>query len=293
MVKEKKNAHSQRNLSKLVDKAKNDQILAAYANSREDLARLRSKSSKNAQAFLSRPRSLATSGVPLQSLSSEEFRLAEQFHLGIDQRRGRDFCPYAHPTREPLGRLMQHAQTCKPGGDTYKVHTSLTNFLVELAGKAGVPCDREPLDLIPGSQERPADVLLRGIEGRMIAVDVTFVNTLSTTTLPRASVTAGAACASREAAKIAKYRANLSAANRNMDFIPFAVESYGSIGDGARHVMNVLIERIARREELDLGKAKERFFYELSTVIKQNVTQRIVSRQPAPVGEGGLMVRLR
>ena len=53
---------------------------------------------------------------------------------------------------------------------------------------------------------RPADALLRGVEGRTIAVDVTIVNTLQQQSLERASVTSGAACGDREALKIAKYR---------------------------------------------------------------------------------------
>jgi len=114
---------------------------------------------------------------------------------------------------------------------------------------------------------------------------VTVVNTLQQQSLLRASVTTGAACADREALKITKYRVNLS--RHNIDFVPFAVETYGFIGTHARSMLNLFANRIARKEDESLGKIKHRLMYELQTIVMRSVAQRIRSRQVSPSRDRG------
>jgi hypothetical protein len=161
-----------------------------------------------------------------------------------------------------------------------KLHGALTDFILSLAHRSDITADREPPRLIPdvgNGNMRPADVLLRGVEGRTIAIDVTVVNTLQQQHIQSASVTTGAACVIREGMKIAKYRAHLA---RNLiDFVPFAIESYGFIGSHARGMLDLFANRIARKDDEMLGKVKHRLMYELQTIVLRSVAQRIRSRQ--------------
>lgn len=282
--------HAQKKLSKRVDDRKYERVLGAYQQSEAHLARLHSKRSHNAQAHLSRPRSiLSSSAAAMPKMSSSEFREAQLHGLGVDQRRGATHCPFPHDAPELLGALSEHAVRCKNAGGAYKAHRALSDFLQETATRAGVSAEREPPDLIPGSQERPADVLLRNFGGATLAVDVTVVDTLQTRTLYAASVTAGAAARQKESLKEAKYAARLS--HNNIQFDAFAIETYGFIGNRARSLLDDLAFRIARKEEEPIAKIKNALFYGLQTIIKQQVAQRILARIPPSGADTTVRIR--
>ena len=123
-----------------------------------------------------------------------------------------------------------------------------------------------------------------GRESAAIRV-VTIVNTLQQQSLERASVTSGAACGDREILKIAKYRVHCN--RHHLDFVPFAIETYGFIGSHARGMINLFAERIARKDDEELGKVKHRLLYEMQTIVLRSVAQRIRSRQMRPDQTGG------
>jgi hypothetical protein len=286
-----KDAHTQKRFSKAVDKQKLELLGAAYADSPEDQARLRSKQSHNAHAFLTRPRTLlASSSFASPQMTSPEYRIAECVTLGIDVRSGATSCPFPHEARVPLGRQMEHAIRCKQGGGAMKAHTGLEDLLLETARRADITAEKEPPDLIPGTQLKPADVLLRGVEGTPLAVDVTIVDTLQARTLRAAAAHAGEAARQKEAAKVAKYRSDLS--RNNIRFTAFAIESFGYIGAGARSVLDLLATRISRREDEPLSTIKHFLFYSFGTLVRQSVAQRILARIPAS-GSPSQMIRLR
>jgi hypothetical protein len=278
---------SQKRLSKAVDKKKLEVLSAAYADSPEDLARLRSKQSHNANAFLTRPRNfIASTSASAPRMTSQEFRLAEKLALGVDVRGGAVSCPFpGHEGRAPpLGRLVQHAIRCPIGGGGMKAHDATRDLLLSVARLADVTADNEPPDLIPGTELRPADVLLSGLEGTPRAVDVTLVDTLQARTLP-------AAARQKEAAKVAKYRSLLS--RNNIRFTAFAIESFGYIGAGARSVLDALATRIARRDDLPLSQVKHFLFYSFGTVVRQSIAQRVLARLPSASASSDQMLRLR
>jgi hypothetical protein len=283
--------HTQKLFSKAIDKQKMEVLGAGYADSPEDLARLRSHQSHNAHAFLTRPRN-APFPAELPKMSSQEFRIAEKLTIGMDVRGGALTCPYPGHQGVPLGRLVQHAIRCPIGGGGMKAHDSVRDFLLEVAHLADVTAEREPPDLIPGTDLRPADVFLTGLEGTPLAVDVTIVDTLQARTLPAAAQHAGEAARQKEAAKVAKYRVPLS--RNNIRFNAFAIESFGYIGAGARSLLATLATRIARRDDEALSTVKHSLFYAFGTLVRQSVAQRVLDRIPSPsASSSNQMVRLR
>jgi hypothetical protein len=156
-------------------------------------------------------------------------------------------------------------------------HNDVRDWLVSVAHMADVTVVKEPQGLLP--DDRRPDFILRGVEGRDIAVDVTIANTLQTPTIIRASVQRGIAAQFKEDLKKRKYSADF--AQRNIDFVPFAVETYGCLGSGARNVLNILGNRIARKSGVTLSVVMNDLYFDLSTIVRRRLAKALLDRQPA------------
>jgi len=245
-----------------------------FGPSQMELARIQSVSAPNAQGFLSRPSSLSSH----PNMSGRQFLTSIKYGLGVDLRRGAAVCPKPHKDgQHHLDALGSHAVTCKPDGDPVAGHNDVRDWLVGVAHLADVTVVKEPRGLLP--DDRRPDFILRGVEGRDIAVDTTIANTLQISTISRASVQRGAAAQFKEDLKKRKYTADL--ALRNIDFVPFAVETYGCLGSGARNLLNILGNRIARKSGVLLSVVMKDLYFDLSTIVRRRVAMALLARQPA------------
>ena len=77
-----------------------------------------------------------------------------------------------------MDSLGDHAMNCNSGGQRTRRHNMIRDAVHKLAATAGINPRLEVVGLIPGHQERPADILLPSwdVTGSDMAIDVTIVN---------------------------------------------------------------------------------------------------------------------
>lgn len=214
-------------------------------------------------------------------MSEKEFHEALKLRIGYEYPPN-SLCPLPHPHPTPFGPFASHLMTCKATGDRIRRHNDVRDFLVETAHEAEYTASKEPQGLLPNfrnGNSKPADVLVRQYEGgRDLAIDVTVVNSVQTSSLTNAAVTSGAAILSAETAKIRKYRDACTRAGFN--FQPFVVESYGGLGHHAVSLIKTLALRISRQRNLHLSVVTHRLFCDLSVVLQRANAHAILERLP-------------
>ena len=85
-----------------------------------------------------------------------------------------------------------HAMCCGAGGERISRHNNLRDAVYETPVAAGLGPVKEGRFLLPGTDCRPADILvLNWVVGKDAAMDVTIVTPLQAATMPAAAQTAG------------------------------------------------------------------------------------------------------
>ena len=102
--------------------------------------------------------------------------------------------------------MGDHAVSCAIGGERISKHNHVRDAIFKAAVEAGLGPVREPDGLLPGSDDRPADVLIPiWTEGRDTALDITVVNPLQQALVARASEEGDSAVEHAHKAKLRKY----------------------------------------------------------------------------------------
>ena len=151
----------QKDLSRLVDRRTFDQLLASSANKAER-ARLRAVSGEDAGAAFN---ALPSTTMHL-ALPSAHFRVITKWWLGMDLYPVAHSCPRCGATCDVKG---YHALTCRHGGDLGVRHNALRNIVLHAAHDAAMG-PRAEQRIVPGSNSRPADLLLP-VEGELWVCD--------------------------------------------------------------------------------------------------------------------------
>ena len=85
-----------------------------------------------------------------------------------------------------------HAMCCGAGGERISRHNNLRDAVYETPVAAGLGPVKEGRFLLPGTDRRPADILVPNwVVGKDAAMDVTIVTPLQAVTMPAAAQTAG------------------------------------------------------------------------------------------------------
>ena len=117
-------------------------------------------------------------GLHLRKL---EFNRALRFRLGLR------VCPMVG-CRAHSDKYGDHTMSCAHGWERIAKHNHLRDAVYGAAVQAGLGPLKEPAGLLPGSDKRPADVLLPGwTEGRDTALDITVVNPFQAAMVHRAA----------------------------------------------------------------------------------------------------------
>ena len=131
--------------------------------------------------------------------------------------------PACHVTNDIMG---DHAISCAIGGERISKHNHVRDAIFKAAVEAGLGPVREPDGLLPGSDDRPADVLIPiWTEGRDTALDITVVNPLQQALVARASEEGDSAVEHAHKAKLRKYEERCDA--EAITFLPLAVDTFG------------------------------------------------------------------
>ena len=183
-------------------------------------------------------------------LRSAEFSVSVRYRLGCAVFPTSGQCPACHLNSDKEG---DHAISCGSQGERIARHNHLRDALFHTAVSAALGPTREDRALIPGSDARPADVLIPNrTGGRDTALDVTVVNPLQVALVNRAAVNPGHAL---EYAFGRKMTASSDACRRaDIAFIPLAVETLGGWhGDAELQIkkLGAALARHSGREEAE------------------------------------------
>ena len=140
----------------------------------------------------------------------------------------------------------------------------------------------EEPNLLPGGQQRPADVLYIGIgkQGRDLAVDTTIVSTLtsgrSQSVRTSRGNTVGLSAKEAEKRKNVKYKERLQAVG--IDFIPVGFETSGAQGSGFRAVIKKLSECAVQRRGHEKEYFERRWMVDIAMTIAKRGAQVAMRR---------------
>ena len=150
--------------------------------------------------------------------------------------------PRCHRVNDRLG---DHAVSCAVGGERIAKHNHVRDALYQTAVQAALGPSKEPDGLLPGSDDRPADILIPyWTQGRDTAIDVTVVNPLQSALVARSSQDGGSAVEHAYNIKIRNYGERCAA--EGIDFFPMAVDSFGGWHKAALAALKRLGRQLAR-----------------------------------------------
>ena len=138
-----------------------------------------------------------------------------------------------------------HAISCGIGGERIARHKHVRDALFQAAVQAGLGPSRGPDGLLPGSDDRPADLLIpHWCSGQDAALDFTAVNPLQAALVRGASQDGGSAVDHAHRAKCRKYEERC--AREGITFLPLAVDTLGGWHPAALDSIRRLGRQVAR-----------------------------------------------
>ena len=142
---------------------------------------------------------------------------------------------------EVVDKLGHHGLACKKSAGRQLRHNLLNDIILRALQSAGVPSAREPPGLSRSDMKRPDGVtLVPWSRGRCLLWDATCPDTLAPSHVSRSAVDVGSAARTAETNKQTKY-ASLAVCH---DFVPIAIETFGTWGSVGLSFVNELGRRI-------------------------------------------------
>jgi hypothetical protein len=237
---------TQRELSSIIDAEASARLHLATTEPR-DRARLNCVARESAGDWLT---ALPSKALGLH-LRSGEFLFAAKYRLGLPVFREAGECP-APRCKAASDVFGDHAISCAIGGERIAKHNHIRDAIYQAGQQAHLGPLKEPDGLLPGSDDRPADVLLPyWTKGRDTALDVTVVNALQSQLLHRVAADGESAVAHAHNGKLRKYEERCAA--EGLVFVPLAVDSFG----GWHAVALDTITKLGRQLARVVGRAED------------------------------------
>ena len=168
-------------------------------------------------------------GVPLAGLGlylqDQKFLGCLRYWLGVPLHSA----PYSCPDCSSIaGEFGDHHISCGGNGDRITRHNAICDVLFSAAQSAALAPTREAPGLVPGSQSRPADILLPiWSRGHSAALDIHVISHLQRQTVQEAATTPGHALQVSIQRKLAAHLSACRAAG--VEFVPFVAEALGGL----------------------------------------------------------------
>ena len=264
---------TQRWLSAQIDTESSHRLFQATTSVREQ-ARLNCVAREGASDWL---RALPSKALGLH-LRSGEFLFGVKYRLGLPVFREEGQCPAPH-CKGVSDMYGDHAISCAIGGERIARHSHLRDVVYQTAQQAHLGPRKEPDGLLPGTDERPADVLLPyWTHGRDTAIDVTVVNALQAALVGRVATDGGHAVAHSHSIKVKKYEARCEA--EGIIFVPLALDTFGGYHRVALEAIGKLGRQLARVVGRDEGETVQHLRQRLSVVLIRDNMNMLASRAP-------------
>ena len=224
----------------------NHQLLTEHTTStgvQRDIARLASLTVPHSGDWLN---VLPSPNLGLH-LRTAEWIISVKYRLGVPVFSTAGACPACHSFSDKEG---DHAISCGHEGERIARHNHLRDTLYRTAVSAALGPTREGRALIPGTEARPADVLIPNwCAGKDAAMDVTVVNPLQARMIDQAAVHAGHSLTVRFNDKMTKH--GEACRREGMVFIPLVVETLGGWEEQADVQIKRLGAALARQTGQD------------------------------------------
>ena len=209
-------------------------------------------------------------------LRGPEFIVMVKFRLGCKIYSVAGPCPACGKPSDVLG---DHALCCGQKGERIARHNALRDVIYAVAASAALGPTKEGRFLLPGSDRRPADVLVpHWAGGRDAALDVTVIHSLQGGTVALAAATPGAAL------KVAHKRKVDGAAEacrrQGIVFVPLACESLGGWHEVADREVRKLGAALARNTGQEEQEATRHLFQRLSVSVMKGNAALLNNRVP-------------
>jgi len=214
-------------------RVKSEAVMNAAQN-QADLARLIALSSRHAGDFLN---ALPSSAVGTR-LDNTSLRIAVGLRLGLNV-----CAPHVCVCGEQVSTSGTHGLACRKSAGRHFRHNAVNDLIKRALASAETPAILEPASLCRSDGKRPDGLtIVPWDRGRSLVWDFTCPDTLASSHLNKAVLSAGAVANEAEEKKKSKY----SCLPSLYDFTPIAVETFGAVGESAMDFLEELGRRIAR-----------------------------------------------
>ena len=207
------------------------------------------------------------------ALSPAEFNVLVRWWLGAPVCSGKHVCPRC--SKVTCDENGYHQTTCRFGGNLGVRHNGLRDTLYYFALGGASGAQREAAGLIPGSAERPADILLSGPPPE--AADVAVTHSLQSKYIDGSIDDPGSAPIKYgEEHKVNKYRARLDAVG--VKFTPVVADCWGAWAPEAEEFIRRVAASVASRGNRPLAHCVSGIFQRLSLSLMRSNARALLQR---------------
>jgi hypothetical protein len=209
-------------------------------------------------------------------LRTAEWAITVKYRLGCPVFSTAGACPACNLFSDKEG---DHAISCGHQGERIARHNHLRDTLYHTAVSASLGPTREDRALIPGTEARPADVLIPNwCAGKDAAMDVTVVNPLQTRMVDQAAAHAGHSLTVRFNDKMTKH--GEACRRAGMVFIPLVVETLGGWEEQAEAQIKRLGAALARQTGQEEAEKIRHVFQSLAVRLAKGNAALFLNRTP-------------
>ena len=175
--------------------------------------------------------------------------------------------------------MGDHGMVCGTGGERIARHNALRDALHDTAAAAGLAPQKEGRALLPGNNQRPADIFIpRWAGGRDAALDVTVTHPLQDATRARAAAAPGHALAQAYKNKMRGTAEQCD--QQGIAFIPMVAESLGGWHKVALDQMRKLGSALARHTGQEEGETISHLLTRASVLLQKGLSALLLNRIP-------------
>ena len=210
-------------------------------------------------------------------MKSPEFVISVKYRLGVPVYTTAGQCPACLHHSDALG---DHAVSCGYQGERIARHDSLRDALHAVTQTACLGATREDRALLPGTEARPADVLIpHWTGGRDTALDITVINPLQARLVGQAATTAGYALTTAYNRKMTQ--AGEACRGEGITFVPMPMETLGGWHEATVLQVKKLASAQARQTGEEQSDATRHLYQKLAVLLAKGNAALLLNRFPA------------